>query len=60
MKRGNLWNRKEVTIQCLCNEINWVEMVGRNNADGKGKCACGRNITIHLRRDKKVVTNEDG
>lgn len=33
-------------------------MIGNNNADGKAKCGCGRNITIHLRRHKEKVTKK--
>ena len=27
-----------------------VYVTGNNNADGKAKCSCKRNITVHFRR----------
>lgn len=44
---------KYVKFNCLCGKENKVLMVGNNNADGKSKCKCNRNITIHLRRAEK-------
>ena len=39
-------------LTCLCGKTTSVRMIGNNNADGKAKCGCGRNITVHLRRHK--------
>lgn len=41
---------KEAIIICICKQSTKLVMVGNNNADGKAKCICGRNITLHLRR----------
>lgn len=43
--------KNEAKITCLCGAECKVLMVGNNNADGKSLCICGRNITIHLRKN---------
>jgi len=52
---GNDKRKEYATLICLCGETTKVRMSGNNNADGKAKCGCGRNITVHLRRHKKKV-----
>lgn len=49
---------KYISFNCLCGANNKVSMVGNNNANGKSKCICGRNITIHLRKHKQKVASQ--
>jgi hypothetical protein len=44
---------KTAKLICICGEETVVNMIGNNNADGKSICDCGRNITVHLRRNKR-------
>ena len=48
---------KTATVICICGKQTKLNMVGNNNADGKMKCKCGRNITLHLRRYKDEIKN---
>ena len=48
---------KTAKLTCLCGTETEVRMSGNNNADGKAKCKCGRNITIHLRRHKAHIND---
>ena len=41
---------KKIIISCICGRSIDIFVVGNNNADGKVRCACGRNITMHFRR----------
>jgi hypothetical protein len=44
--------KDKVEFLCLCGAESTIQMVGKNDADGKNLCSCGRHITIHLRRNK--------
>ena len=44
---------KEGKLTCLCGLENKYVTNGNNCADVKFKCKCGRNITIHFRRQPK-------
>ena len=36
-------------VPCICGAKVELYFVGNINADAKGKCECGRNITMHFR-----------
>ena len=46
-------NLRTTQIYCLCGRPVHLTIVGNNNANGKRKCECGRNITVHFRRHKE-------
>lgn len=40
---------KYMDVPCVCGLTAKVLVVGNYNANAKGQCECGRNITVHYR-----------
>jgi hypothetical protein len=41
-----------VKLTCICGKVILIDIVGRENGNGKGICQCGEHITIHFRKRK--------
>ncbi len=42
--------KKIALVICLCGNMTEIKVIGKNNADGKALCKCGRHITVHFRK----------